>query len=120
MTYKNRNDPEVKRKESEYKKKWYQRNKERVIANNRKNTLRYREEVYNYIRQYREQHPCKCGESHPSCLDFHHESGEKEFNISVAIEKGYSLIRVKAEIEKCEILCSNCHRKLHYNERFDK
>lgn len=27
------------------------------------------------------------------------------------------LERIKEEIEKCEVLCSNCHRKLHFGDR---
>ena len=46
-------------------------------------------------------------------LEFHHLDGNnKSFGIS---EKGYtrSWGKVKAEIEKCLLLCSNCHRELH-------
>jgi len=113
MPYKNRHTPEVKQLESEYKKKWYSRNKQKVIANSKKNTYLHREEVRSYIKKYKEDHPCSCGENDISCLDFHHESGEKEFNISRAIKAGYSLERIKTEINKCSIKCSNCHRKLH-------
>ena len=56
---------------------------------------------------------CKCGESHPACLDFHHiDPTTKKFSIS----RGW---RTKPwevfleELSKCEPMCSNCHRKLH-------
>ena len=46
-------------------------------------------------------------------LEFHHtNSSGKDFSIS---EKGYtrSWGRVKEELDKCKLLCANCHRELH-------
>ncbi|MFA5133707.1 MAG: HNH endonuclease signature motif containing protein [Patescibacteria group bacterium] len=46
-------------------------------------------------------------------LDLHHISPtEKDFGIS---EKGYtrSWERVKIELDKCIMLCANCHREIH-------
>jgi len=46
-------------------------------------------------------------------LEFHHKDPlEKDFNIS---SKGHSRSwsRVKVELDKCIILCANCHRELH-------
>ena len=46
-------------------------------------------------------------------LDFHHnDSSGKDFSIS---SKGYtrSWKRVKEELDKCVLLCANCHRELH-------
>lgn len=58
-----------------------------------------------------------CGESHPATLDFHHtDPTEKESSIAKAVRYGWSKHRIMKEIEKCIVLCSNCHRKLHYNE----
>lgn len=53
-----------------------------------------------------------CGEKDTACLDFHH-LGDKEFNISAQI-KNLSKDNLKKEIDKCVVLCANCHRKLHY------
>lgn len=47
-----------------------------------------------------------------ACLDFHHLK-DKEFNISNEI-RNLSIENLKKEINKCVVLCSNCHRKLHY------
>ena len=61
-----------------------------------------------------------CGETHPACLDFHHlDDTSKEFNISRAHKFGYGYRRIAKEIEKCVVLCSNCHRKLHYGDLVD-
>jgi transcription elongation factor Elf1 len=46
-------------------------------------------------------------------LEFHHISNEKkDFGIS---DKGYtrSWKKVKEEIDKCVLVCANCHRELH-------
>ncbi len=46
-------------------------------------------------------------------LEFHHiDPDQKDFSIS---HRGYtrSWERVKAELDKCMILCANCHRELH-------
>ena len=56
----------------------------------------------------------KCGYSkYPEVLEFHHKHpSEKDFSIS---KSGHcrSWQRVKTEIEKCNLLCANCHRELH-------
>lgn len=57
-----------------------------------------------------------CGESHPACLDFHHRNPvEKSFTISNLSWK-VSTEKLFDEIAKCDILCANCHRKLHWIE----
>lgn len=46
-------------------------------------------------------------------LDFHHlDESTKEFGLS---DRGMtrSWAKVKAEVEKCVLLCANCHRELH-------
>ena len=49
----------------------------------------------------------------PEALEFHHTTdGGKDFGIS---QSGYtrSWQRVKAELDKCVLLCANCHREVH-------
>ena len=55
----------------------------------------------------------KCG--YNKCVDaleFHHLSLDKDFNIGT---KGYtrSWDKVKIELDKCILLCANCHREEH-------
>ena len=48
-----------------------------------------------------------------SALDFHHrDPSEKEFSIS-SIKRKKLTEQIKKELDKCDILCSNCHRELH-------
>lgn len=55
--------------------------------------------------------PCvDCGGKFPpECMDFDHLPGFiKSFKISAEINRTWS--KIEAEIAKCEIVCSNCHR----------
>lgn len=66
-----------------------------------------------FIAKYKEGKSCKyCGEGTACCLDFHH-NGDKSFDISAARKDGMSVKALQKEIEKCELVCSNCHRKIH-------
>lgn len=59
------------------------------------------------------EHPCvDCGESDPVVLEFDHVSGEKRYNVGDLIRSGRSWEYVRAEIEKCEVRCANCHRRV--------
>jgi hypothetical protein len=53
-----------------------------------------------------------CGHlGHPDTLDFHHiNPDEKRFSISRYIGGGRSWEETKEEIDKCRVLCANCHR----------
>lgn len=63
------------------------------------------------IVEYLKQNPCKiCGESDLLVLDFDH-LGDKEFNIATMIWNVMSWERIEKEIAKCQVLCSNCHRR---------
>lgn len=60
----------------------------------------------------------KCPENHPATLDFHHIDGKtKDHNLSSMAHSGFGFDRIREEINKCIILCANCHRKLHWDER---
>lgn len=55
----------------------------------------------------------RCSESAPACLDFHHSS-EKTMRVAQMVSFGHSLVEIRREIERCELLCSNCHRNEHF------
>lgn len=56
---------------------------------------------------------CMCPEREPVCLDLHHvDPCQKEMNVSSVIARR-TWDRVLVEINKCVVVCSNCHRKLH-------
>lgn len=53
---------------------------------------------------------CKLETTHYCVYDFHHE-GNKDFSISD--RPNLSFDRLKPELNKCVLLCSNCHRIRH-------
>ena len=52
-------------------------------------------------------------------MDFDH-LGDKEFTIAQFRSHTSDLIKIRKEIEKCEIVCSNCHRERTYQRLVDK
>lgn len=78
-----------------------------------------RKSIKDWMKEYRSTLKCeKCGQNHPATLDFHHEnSDEKEKDVSVMVQESYSKERILEEISKCSVLCSNCHRIHHWNEK---
>jgi hypothetical protein len=52
-----------------------------------------------------------CGNSDSRVLEFDHlDAANKSFGISRAFDNSLSWERILAEIQKCQILCANCHR----------
>ena len=62
------------------------------------------------------KNPCPCGEDDLNCLDFHHLQKKKH---TVSNMSSYSIETVKTEMNKCCVLCSNCHRKLHGGSKIE-
>lgn len=57
----------------------------------------------------------KCGENRGYVLDFHHlDPSVKENTVARMISNNFRLDYTLQEIEKCIVLCSNCHREFHY------
>ncbi len=58
----------------------------------------------------------KCGDKdlHINCYDFHHlDPNEKDFNLSALNSARFNKEKVKSELDKCILVCSNCHRQIH-------
>jgi hypothetical protein len=60
-----------------------------------------------------------CGENDIRVLEFDHlDPSQKSFEISQGIRLGHSWNDILQEIEKCRILCANCHKK-HTSSQFN-
>jgi len=112
MPYK---DP-IKRKEKqqEYAKKHYANNTQKVKDATKKSNGTFKVKW----KEFKATLSClECGADHPAVLDFHHIDPEMK-NASVhALVKAKSYKKALEEIQQCVVLCSNCHRVYHYNER---
>ncbi len=96
----------------------YQDDRHAQIERVKANRESYRKQSREYVYEYLSQHPCtNCGESDPIVLEFHHREKDKERSIAVMASDGYSLDRIQQEINKCDVLCANCHRRVTAKRR---
>lgn len=113
MPYKDKD--QQKKYSKEYGHSWYQAHKDKVIEKRKRNQGKIKE----WYRYYKSQLQCSmCGENHPACLQFHHrEREDKSFNVGDMARRPTSKKRLIDEIAKCDVLCVNCHAKLHWEEK---
>ena len=107
-------DPILQRRVKEPNHKFKKRKNDEV-----KFDRRLKENKIKYINTFKRKQICiVCGESSYCCLEFHHLNREnKLFTISSAIcNIKIGMRQLKDELKKCVIICSNCHKKLHFNE----
>jgi len=78
-----------------------------------------RQELREFLQQQKQGRACiRCGNSDCRVLDFHHlDKDEKDGGLGQAVARNWSKERILREIAKCEVLCANCHRILHWEER---
>lgn len=77
---------------------------------NTRNVLRRRHRHRSHLLAFLREHPCElCGEGDPIVLDFDHLRDKLHNVTDIARRGGWS--ELLAEIEKCRVLCANCHRR---------
>lgn len=59
----------------------------------------------------------RCGITDPRVLDFHHKKCEDKLFTIGGFRRAVGFDRIKKEVEKCEVLCANCHRITHEENR---
>ena len=72
-----------------------------------------------FIDQYKLEKGCeRCGITDVRVLEFHHkDSSQKDFAIADYYYHQFGVERLYDEIRKCNVLCANCHRILHFEAR---
>ena len=89
-------------------------NKQELKANKDKRRVEKNKELVSWYKELKKKYSCSlCGENDPRCLDFHHIDPETKITtVSWLMGQRRPKEIILAEIEKCEAICSNCHRKL--------
>ena len=108
--HKNQRDSFCRPCRSAYGKEHYQANKARYIAQAAIVSQRRRLERTRWLLDFFQSNPCSdCGETDPVVLEFDH-LGDKTFDIGTGMhDRNWE--SVLAEIAKCEVVCSNSHRR---------
>jgi hypothetical protein len=102
------------KRRAEYQAEWWRLNRSRHLGY----VSNWEQKQLEFMRSLRVE--CvRCGENHPATLDFHHrDASEKDLNLAEAVRRfGWGKKKILEEVAKCDVLCSNCHRILHFSER---
>ena len=91
----------------------YLNNREYYLNKAKKRNKVVRDMMQEYVASYLQKNPCiDCGETDLLVLEFdHRERSEKRYNISHIIKNNMTEKQLFNEIKKCEVRCSNCHRR---------
>jgi len=107
-------DPQKRREmQRVYSKRCFDKNPKahRKLVKDRKQKIKH------WYFEYKKTLKCsRCPEFDFRCLDFNH-LGKKKNNISEMVNQGHSVEAILKEINKCIVMCSNCHRKFHDGNR---
>jgi len=77
----------------------------------------YRLHISQFLLSYLQEHPCvDCGEKDPVVLEFDHQR-DKVRSLCMMTAAGFSIEKIKTEIDKCEVRCANCHRRRTSQQR---
>jgi hypothetical protein len=104
-----------------------QKSRERYAANRehhmqviKKRNKKYKQEIDELVRSLKSNTACAdCKKKyHWYQMDFDHVKGNKDKAVSVMVGQKVSKNRILKEIEKCELVCANCHRLRTYKSQF--
>jgi hypothetical protein len=87
--------------------RWYFKNQEA----HRQTSIAIIQTKREYLQKLKESTPClDCNQKYPYyVMDFdHRDRKKKNFNLGYAYEKSWQ--KIKDEVDKCDLICANCHR----------
>ena len=91
----------------------YLRNKEKIRKRDRARLERNQK----FVREYKSRPDVccdHCGMDRWECLDFHHtDPSNKKMSVNHLVKGRYRTEVIQEEIDKCQVLCANCHRIEH-------
>ena len=91
---------------------YYHENKERQLPLAIARTNKARRLKLDFVRAIKNKPCADCGIKYPPyVMDFDHQnSDDKIVDVARAVNKNWSLKKIKKEVAKCEVVCANCHR----------
>ena len=96
---------------ADYKQEHDAANRARYLENSTRRRQIVVRERMDYLLVFFATHPCvDCGETDSRVLEFDHR-GDKLFNVGQGVQ-GRPWEQVLAEIDKCDVRCVNCHRRV--------
>lgn len=114
-------------KDAAYYREYYRRNRERILAQRKTNpkvrekrkdwARKSRKEKQDYVRHLKSSTPCAdCSQFYPpAVMEFDHLDPSLKFK-GVNRMLGQGLKKLQDEINKCELVCANCHRIRHLDD----
>lgn len=101
-------------KQKAAKRRWYERNKVVYLERNQ----RRREERLQLVRNLKESPCADCEQEYPFyVMEFDHREGEGKVDAIANLAANGSLKALFTELEKCDLVCANCHRARTYFRR---
>jgi hypothetical protein len=99
--------------------RYYRDNREKHLAVIARRTREAKARARSYVGEYLLTHPCvDCGEADIRVLDFDHvPTRGKTKNVMELVNLGFSIERIRAEIERCDVRCRNCHARVTSERR---
>lgn len=77
-----------------------------------KQRLARQQELREFVNRLKSNPCADCNQSFPPyVMDFDHVRGEKQEIISRLIARGCGVASILKEVEKCDLVCANCHRE---------
>lgn len=109
MAYKDQSDQNAAARKS------YAKNREANAARIRAHSERYRARNRAIVDEAKSAPCVDCGgEFPPIVMDLHHrDPSTKVAAVSNMVHAAVGVAKLEAEIAKCDVLCSNCHRLRH-------
>ena len=94
--------------------KYYHRNHEQQLNLCKLRKRRYINERKKWLNEIKNKPCVDCGKMYaPWIMDFDHKDGEVKIGSisNLAIHNTSNFKKIEAEIEKCDLVCANCHRQ---------
>lgn len=90
---------------------YYSENKVKHKSVVRARAKRHVNSARDYVLKILNSNSCTdCGTKDIRVFEFDHVRGDKHMDVSKLIGGGYSIKTIQKEIDKCDIVCCNCHR----------